>query len=249
MARVPSPCDLATSRHQFNVDTSQARNRLRRAVVAAVRQVSPVYVVRGSFGHGDFHLLGDNWISFSDLDLLYPGVREPERFHCARQVQKQVATQCDLQVRVSVQPADMYTRLSPSDSRYLSIGEYLRHRFEYSGDLLRSSYLLAKTTLSVLRQSADERYRETARRLGSPTAMLALHIKLGKEASFDISEAQELLARGPSEATEFLEMLENNSSPAEVQRKYLDELALRTEVPIWLRTLVASLVEGLPQRG
>lgn len=222
---------------------TQERKQLRHDIRTTVRRASPMYVVRGSFGHGDFHLSRNGQTSFSDLDLLYPGCGDLERVHRAQSIQELLDVEHGLRLRVSVQPADMYTSLSPSDSRYLAIGEYLRHCDEYARDAARSSYLLAKATLAVLRSGAQERYGETADRLRCSASRHALCVKLGMYESFEFSEAQQLLTSGPPEAADLVAVVRHGAPDEEIRRRYAKEIRLRISIPIWLRELVASLVE------
>lgn len=234
---------------QTDTSWTKQREQLRLAIATTIERLSRNYVVRGSFGHDDFHLASDGLSSFSDLDLLYPNCIEPERFQRAQRVEQLLMSEWGIRVRVSVQPADMYVTLSPSDSRFLSIGEYLRHRGEYYGDRDRSRYLLAKTTLATLRQSYDERYVATAGRLASPASDRALAVKLGSASEFEVPEAQQLLRTGPREAAEFGKILESAEPLDAVHKGYVRQLSLRVNIPIWLRSLVSSLVENASTTG
>jgi hypothetical protein len=234
---------------QMDTNWTRQREQLRLAIVTTTERISRNYVVRGSFGHDDFHVTSHGLNTFSDLDLLYPDCMEPERFQRARRVEERLMSECGIRIRVSVQPADMYVTLSPSDSRFLSIGEYLRHRGEYSSDKDRSCYLLAKTTLATLRRNSDERYVATASRLASSASDRALAVKFGSANGFEVLEALLLLRRGPREAVEFANILEWAEPFEAVHRAYVQQLSLRTNIPTWLRLLVISLVENANGSG
>ena len=156
-----------------------------------------------------------------------------------------------IRLRVSVQPADHFTSLSTADGRFLAIGEYLRHHFEYADDSARTSYLLAKTGLSLLRTAADERYSAIASAVNTAEARLALWVKLGHTRAFSRDEAFTLLCtqRGEGDEARCMRQLLDARLTADAYRAYLTELRTRTKIDPWLKNLMWQLISDAMPGG
>lgn len=206
--------------------------------------------MRGSFAHDDFHLCISSRQSFSDLDLLY-ACSEEERHRRARHVEHKLLAEQGITVRVSVQPADHHAMLSTADGRFLAIGEYLRHYFEYVNDDVRASYLRAKTALSLLRMTANERYSAIASAVNTTESHRALSVKLGHARTFNRDDAITLLSveRGEANEARYMRQLLNVHPTRDVYRAYLEDLRTRTEVDSWLKSLFWKLIsDAMPSR-
>jgi hypothetical protein len=199
--------------------------------------------VRGSFAYGDFHFGTSSGRSLSDLDLLHE-CGEEERHQRARRVERRLLARYGIRLRVSVQPDDHHAGLSTADGRFLAIGEYLRHHFEYANDSARRSYLLAKTALSLLRTAADERYPAIASAINTAESRLALSVKLGHAGTFSRDEAFTLLCtqRGEGDEARCMRQFLGARLTVDAYRAYLIELRTRTKIDPWLKNLMWQLI-------
>jgi len=210
---------------------------------SVVHKCSESYVVRGSFAHDDFHLDSDSGVSLSDLDLIYR-CTEDERHRRARDVETALQESHGIELRVSVQPDDHHSPLSPEDASYLVLGEYLRHYYEWRNDPWKMSYLLAKTTLGILRSTPSERYLTVATAINTRDARVAAAVKTGSARDFGRDNARRLLKVGMgrnSEAWRLLSVLDLEPSP-DTYLEYVADLEKRESVHPWMRALMTRLL-------
>src|SRR5689334_18731383 len=97
------------------------RQAFGKAVLDFLRREHPRLVVRGSFSRGDFHLRRHGEETYSDVDLILPGVPEHNRFVLADAVSAGLRAR-GLPLPVSVQPMDAFAQLSERTSRYVHLG-------------------------------------------------------------------------------------------------------------------------------
>jgi hypothetical protein len=130
--------------------------------------------------------------------------------------------------------------LSVADSRLLVIGEYFRHYYEYIADAARTSYLLAKQSLSILRISATERYRSIASAVGTERSVLAMEVKLGQAKTFSRDDALALLRAQRAQTPEgrYLGRLLQSPPTVSDYHEYLGEMNARGGIHPWLKSLV-----------
>lgn len=201
------------------------------------------YRLRGSFAYGDFHYDTKDNRTLSDLDLLYP-CSEVERHRKAQAVQSRLQER-GIRVRVSVQPANHHAALTLADSRYVVIGEYLRHCYEVRTDVAASSYLRAKTALGIVRRLPDERYSDTAAAMNTAASRLALDVKVGMRQNFSARDAADVIRDARIHAPEIslmLELLADDPPGPDAYAYYVNDLDRRPSISPWLRELMTRLV-------
>lgn len=229
----------------WKADIRDARARLHRGLVDAVAACGPEYAIRGSWRWNDFHMTTRcPVVSYSDLDLVLDGCGEQDRHRRAAVVRRAVLLATGHDIRVSVQPKDHHAALTLPDSRFLVLGEYLRHGREHPAGSPKRDYLLAKSALGLLRARPEERYPQIASRLGTPYAAAAAAVKLGDRSALGAHTTQALLSTGVGipEAALLIRLAPADTIDTQVYDDWLDDLASRQSIPPWLGSLMRSLV-------
>jgi len=219
-----------------------ARDRVRDAVLAVVRETAPQVEARGSFYYGDFHFSSRDHSTLSDLDLVWPAARADDTQVLADRITRELHARTGLCIRTSIQPERNFETLSVADARFLAVGEYLRWAPHSSVHSEAASLLRAKIALLLARQSTGQRYADVAADVGTPTSRLALAVKLGSAAEeFSIDDLVAMsghLEHEPSWMV--LRACLTDPRAAGGRRTYVDELLGRSTVSEWLRMYLAG---------
>lgn len=219
----------------------RCRRDLANDVDRVLRQAPHDYQLKGSFRHGDFHLIAPN-TTFSDLDLVLPNVGEDARHDHEQEVRSALAAR-GWHLRVSVQASDSTAGLDLDESRLLTVAEFVRFHDLHRRSASSWAYLIGKVTLGVLRQRPQERTTETAARIGSDHALAANRARLGHDPSFTNADALRLLdGHGASipVATTLGTAIETGSIE-QARSRVLGDIGAMTAVP-WLRERMIELL-------
>lgn len=223
---------------------AQRRVSFHVATMRAIERSAPNMHLRGSFRYGDFHL-DRAGMTFSDIDLLLPCL-EKERHLIASRVEDDICKLVGQRVKVSVQHRDTQGLLSLDDARFLAAGDYLRQRFAVSeaDGPGRSSYLLGKAVLGVLRHHPSERGSQVAAREPFAVVTQALEARLGFRDDFGEEHAAQALMHHP-ESHRAMQLAEWLSLPGgDALEVFREELGTHNRIDPWLRALFNRLTES-----
>jgi hypothetical protein len=221
-----------------DVEYVAQRYRLANGVRQAIASFHATLRLRGSFAYGDFHLDRHSGSSCSDIDTVGSDLPPAELGSYSDRLSQVVYSYVGIRLRVSIHPAERFMALSPQDARFLAIAEYLRHSPTCGDDAL--PVLRAKVSLLVVRENQAERYVETARRIGTRPARLALRTKLGYDRNFSVDGAAALLSDATTEGDLFLRRCILNGPTHAFVEEYVACLRRRTGVHPWLRQYLAG---------
>jgi hypothetical protein len=223
--QTPEPIDMYHARRQ----------RFNNLVLSFLGSEHPTLQVRGSFARGDFHLQRHESKTYSDIDLILPGVAEVARHVLADEVSAGLAER-GINLPVSVQPLDVFSHLPPHTSRYAHLGEYLRRSAPLDFDDPKVDYLRAKLSLNLIRAEADEL---------PPVAAKASEIKVGLQATFSSEDFLNLVPSNTWHADErpYIEVAAGQRQfDRPLGEAYVAGLNRLSELPVWLRSVMTRLV-------
>ena len=212
------------------------RRTFHRRVRDHLRSEHAALLLRGSFARGDFHLRRHDVTTYSDVDLILPGVREDVRFVLADEVADGLR-RAGLALPVSVQPMDAFTQLPEPTSRYVHLGEFIRRSARDAGDGPKQDYLRAKLALSL-----------TGRAPGRQPSVLAraTEVKLGLSEAFAPADFRALVpphATGYHAERPYLELAGGlRTFDRALADAYVAGLGGLLGLPGWLRGLMTRLV-------
>lgn len=197
--------------------------------------------IKGSIPADDFHLHGKT--SFSDVDLVLPGVTEDKRYDIADGVKQAIFEKTGYSLPVTVQPDDHFLNLSLEDSRLMALSEYMRRIHKGVSTSEYGDFIRAKSTLMVANEHPGQRYRQIAASIGNSAAQKALAVKLGDAVEFSAEDSLKILeAVTKTEETEWLKRYMQTQDADAVIEWCLQQLPLRETIPSWLKDMMPRLL-------
>ena len=225
---------------QWFVRRSIAMAELQREVRTSLLPVE----LRGSWLHGDFHLLADG-MSYSDIDFIYTGERSADIPATLALMSLHLEKSISVAPKISIHPTDTFASVSLADQRFLARGEFLILEFSGIDDAQRSAHV-SKVALSIMRAHAEERYCEVAHRLGGYFARVAAS-KLGVTRDVDPNLLALELSRNSMSNPDIIVLSDWLRVPPniDVVNLYIEELRSREGLSLWLRQYMESKINSV----
>lgn len=221
----------------------KVRKKAKQHVLAALRKYEMVHSLRGSWNYGDFHISPDGKSTRSDLDIVLLGASSAERKEYRDRLQRDFDD--TLGLRVSVHGADSLLMMTLNDSFVLNTGEFLSKTIRDTVSQQEYEYTLAKISLLLLRQRPDERYEDTARRIGTREAAEALAVKFGVSDVFSNDSAKVLLSTSSNPVVgRFLDMCVLERPSRQFVHSMYDEIRRCRSIEPWLQEYLISKIAG-----
>jgi hypothetical protein len=221
---------------------NHTRESFKSAVESTVKEINHDYQIRGSIAGGEFYL--HDGTSFSDVDLIFPGVSEDARYELAEEVHQALLAKYNIDLPVFIQPADNFFSLNQSDSRLVALGEYLRKLRAKQPKGEFADFLLAKASLMIANENPGQRYTQIANTIDTPAAQLALAVKLGSETVFSPEESAALInSVKSSDETDWFKKVVLEGKDKEATDWVISELPDRPTIPDWLKQKMKQLLQ------
>lgn len=220
------------------------RQKIESDVFTSVSMTSQLLQIKGSFATGNFHLSRSRLSTFSDVDLVLPGVAENDR-HLVEATVENFLAERGMSIRVSVQPRDTTQGMTTHESQLLLLGSHLRwlkrSRTEpgFAEFLLAKSFLLVldlcamKSTFAVIPLSRSELRQ---------TRLDALRVRTGEGAPLPEDDIRRILhlLRVNSPSLYWLERLLMGEDVEPIRNWFIKTLR-QTNIDPWLVTRMEEL--------